>query len=74
MPELILELHDQLDEIERVGVEVLLERRLVGEIALSSTPSCSLRTDLDALEDFFTGQCHCSSTSLSDGWVERRTE
>jgi hypothetical protein len=24
-PELILELHDQLDEIERVGVEILLE-------------------------------------------------
>ena len=27
-PELILELHDQLDQVERIGVEVFLEGRL----------------------------------------------
>src|SRR5688500_1012035 len=28
-PELVLELHDQLNEVERIGVEILLEGRLV---------------------------------------------
>src|SRR4051794_23561588 len=32
--ELVLQLHDQLDEIERVGVEVVLERRLFGDLIL----------------------------------------
>ena len=36
-PEWILELHDQLDEIEGVGVEILLERGLLREIALVSS-------------------------------------
>src|SRR5919199_4081908 len=33
-PERVLELHDQLHEIERVGVEVLLEGRLLVDVAL----------------------------------------
>ena len=31
-PELVLELHDQLDQVERIGIEVLLERSLVGDL------------------------------------------
>ena len=33
-PELVLELHDQLDEVERVGVEILLERRFLCDVRL----------------------------------------
>src|SRR5580765_6335293 len=33
-PELVLELHDQLDEVERVRFEVLLERRFLGDLVL----------------------------------------
>ena len=33
-PELVLELHDQLDQVERIGVEVFLERRLVSDLVL----------------------------------------
>src|SRR5438067_1833834 len=59
-PELILELHDQLDEVERVGVEVVLERRLLGDLILLDSEL--LRQDfLDALEDFFTRSCHVTS-------------
>src|SRR5689334_14753048 len=32
--ELVLELHDQLDEIERIRVEVALERRVLGHLLL----------------------------------------
>src|SRR4051812_6287205 len=32
--ELVLELHDELDQAERVGVQVLLERRLLGDLIL----------------------------------------
>src|SRR5437764_10470969 len=33
-PELVFELHDQLDEIERVGVEIFLERGFLVDLAL----------------------------------------
>src|SRR5262245_41499397 len=33
-PELVLELHDQLDEVERVRVEVVLKRRSLRHVAL----------------------------------------
>ena len=36
-PELVLELHDQLDEVERIGVEILLEGRLLGDFALGES-------------------------------------
>src|SRR5918994_4421475 len=55
-PELILELHDQLDEIERVCVQVLLERRLLGDLRVLDAEL--LRQNfLHPLEDFFTRRC-----------------
>src|SRR5512137_241712 len=60
--ELILELHDQLHQVERVGVEILLERGLLRELAVVD-PELLAEDGLDALGYFFTGQCHCSSTS-----------
>ena len=36
-PELVFQLHDQLDEIERVGIEIFLERRLLRDRALVGT-------------------------------------
>ena len=51
-PELVLELHDQLDEIEGVGVEIVLERRLDRDLVLVDTEL--LDEDLlDLVEDFF---------------------
>lgn len=53
-PELILELHDQLNEIEGVSVEVVLERSLLRESALLRTELLD-ENGLDALGYFFTG-------------------
>src|SRR5689334_16096533 len=67
-PELILELHDQLDQVERVRVQVLLERSLFGDLILFDSEL--LRQDfLDALEDLFTRRCHVTSISVG-GWGE----
>src|SRR5258708_23623077 len=60
-PELVLELHDELDEVERVGVQVVLERRLFGDLILFDSEL--LRQNfLDTLEDFFTRRCHVTSS------------
>src|SRR5579872_6196757 len=64
-PELVLELHDQLDEVERVGVQVFLERRLLGDVGLFD-PELLGQDFLDSLEDFFTRRCHVTS-SFSGG-------
>src|SRR5829696_6491122 len=66
-PELILELHDQLDEIERVRVEVFLERRLLGDLALLD-PELIGQDLLDPFEDFLARSCHI--TPLVDGLAE----
>jgi len=50
-PELVLELHDQLDEVEGVGVQVLLERRLFRDIGFLD-PELLGQDFLDSLEDF----------------------
>src|SRR3954452_2999171 len=62
-PEGVLELHDQLDQVERVGVEVLLERRLLGDLALLD-PELLGQNLLDPLEDFIARRCHLTSTCL----------
>src|SRR5260221_484817 len=60
-PELVLELHDELDEVERVGVQVVLERRLFGDLILFDSEL--LRQNFfHTLEDFFTRRCHVSSS------------
>src|SRR5437763_6921364 len=59
--ELILELHDQLDEIERVGIEVLLERRLFGDLVLVDAELLG-ENFLDSLEDFLARRCHVTSS------------
>src|SRR5712664_2286038 len=56
-PELVLELHDQLDEVERVRVEILLERRLLGDVRLFD-PELLGQYFLDSLEDFLARRCH----------------
>src|SRR6266571_2912009 len=55
-----LELHDQLDEVERVRVQVLLERGLLGDFALVDSELFG-QDFLDALEDFFPRSCHVTS-------------
>src|SRR5438552_617928 len=70
-PELVLELHDQLDQIERVCVEVLLKRRLLGDLAV--VDSELLGEDfLHSLEDFLTRRCHVTSLSGVQGRRARR--
>src|SRR5438105_9624881 len=59
-PELVLELHDQLDEVERVRVEVVLERCLFGDLILFDA-ELFRQNALDLLEDLFTGRCHGTS-------------
>src|SRR5947199_2181043 len=59
-PELVLELHDQLDEIERVRIEVLLERGLLRDIRLLD-PELLGQDFLDSLEDFLARRCHVTS-------------
>src|SRR6476646_10219554 len=59
-PELVLELHDQLDEIERVRVEILLERRLLRDVRLFD-PELLRQYFLDSLEDFLARRCHVTS-------------
>src|SRR5215203_596231 len=66
-PELILELHDHLDEVERVGAEILLEVRLFRDVRfLHGQALC--QDFPDALVDFVAGRCHV--TSLTFRWTE----
>src|SRR6476661_5242442 len=60
-PELILELHDQLDQVERVRVEVVLERRLLGDLIVLDT-ELFRQNFLDALEDLFTRRGHVTAS------------
>src|SRR5207244_9585781 len=62
-PEGVLELHDQLDQVERVGVEVLLEGRLLRDLALLD-PELLGQNLLDPLEDFIARRCHLTSTCV----------
>src|SRR5919201_710671 len=61
-PELILQLHDQLDQVERVGVEVLLEGGLLGDLALLDAEMLG-QDVLDPLEDFLPRRGHVTSHS-----------
>src|SRR5581483_5409760 len=69
-PELVLELHDQLDEVEGVGVEILLEGSLLRDVRLVDAEL--LGEDLlDPLVDFLARRCHV--TSFSWGLKARRS-
>src|SRR5918996_995742 len=59
-PELILQLHDQLDEVEGVGVEILLEGGLLGDLAVVDAELVDEHF-LDPVEDFLTRSCHLTS-------------
>src|SRR6188474_2393755 len=59
-PELVLELHDQLDEVEGVGVEILLEVRLIVDLALLH-PELLAQDLLHALVDLLTRRRHLTS-------------
>jgi hypothetical protein len=65
-PELILELHDQLDEVERVGIEVVLEGRLVGDLRLVDAELLAERR-LDALVDLIAGMCPVVTSLVAGG-------
>src|SRR5947209_3238515 len=65
-PELILELHDQLDEVERVGVEILLKGRFVGDLILFDAELLG-QDILDLLGDFLARCCHVTSLSWGAG-------
>src|SRR5919199_3317919 len=55
--ELVFELHDQLDEVEGIGVEILLERGLFRDLALLD-PELLDQDVLDLLVDLLPGSCH----------------
>src|SRR5918912_836673 len=61
-PELILQLHDQLDQVERVGVEILLEGGLLVDLALLDAELLG-QDVLDPLEDFLPRRGHVTSHS-----------
>src|SRR5581483_206999 len=69
-PELVLELHDQLDEVERIGVQVFLERCVLADLALLDAELLG-QDLLDSLVDLFTRRGHLSS--LSRGLEARRS-
>ena len=56
-PEVVLELHYQLDEVERIGVEIVLERRVLRDLALVHAELLA-QNGFDALEDLLTRSCH----------------
>src|SRR5438270_9633688 len=59
-PELVLQLHDQLHEIERVGVQILLEGRFLRDLALLDSELLG-QDVLDPLEDFLPRSGHVTS-------------
>src|SRR5207249_1410108 len=60
-PELILELHYQLDQIQRVGVQVLLKGSLVRDLAVVDAERLG-QDFLDTLEDLLARSGHLTST------------
>jgi hypothetical protein len=66
-PELVLELHDQLDEVERVRVEILLEGSLFRDLAFVDAELFAQHL-FHSLEDFLAGRGHV--TSLGGSGVE----
>src|SRR3989454_2939448 len=67
-PELVFELHDQLDEIERVGVEIFLERGFFVDLAFVDAELLAQHF-LDPLVDFLSRSCHL--TYLAGSGSER---
>src|SRR4051812_9365340 len=62
-PELILELHDQLDKVKRVRVEVVLKRSLFGDLALLHAELLAQHFP-DPLVDFLARRCHLTSLAV----------
>ena len=56
-PELVLEVHDDLHQIERIRAEILLERRLFRDLALVDAELLAQRA-FDLLEDLLTRSRH----------------
>src|SRR5256712_2071515 len=67
-PELVFELHDQLDEIERIGIEIFLEGGLLRNLALVDAELLAQQL-LYSLEDFLSRCCHL--TYLAGSGSER---
>src|SRR5689334_25202645 len=60
--ELVFELHDQLDQVERVGVQITLERRVLGDLLLVHAELLD-ENAADALERLLTVDRHWSPIS-----------
>src|SRR5688500_16063399 len=56
-PELILEFHDQLDEVERIGVQVFLEGSILGDLSLVDAELLDEYL-LHPLLDLLARRCH----------------
>src|SRR5918992_23517 len=56
-PELVLELHDELHEVERVGVQILLKGRFLCDLALFD-PELLGQHFLHTLVDLLARSCH----------------
>src|SRR5438874_855225 len=67
-PELVFELHDQLDEIERVGVEIFLERGFLVDLAFVDAELLAQHF-LHSLVHFLSRICHL--TYLAGSGSER---
>jgi hypothetical protein len=55
--ELVLQLHDQLDKVERVGIEILLKRGFVGDLTLFD-PELFNEHFFHSLGDLLARCCH----------------
>src|SRR6188472_2055062 len=62
-PELVLEVHHDLHQIQGVGAEILLERRVFGDLALVDTELLAQRA-FDLLEDLLTGCRHARNLTF----------
>ncbi len=63
---LVLELHDQLHEVERIRIEIFLEGCFLGDLALLDTELLG-QDLLDTLVYLFARRCHVTSLSLCRG-------
>src|SRR5262249_13062200 len=65
--ELVLQVHDDLHEVERVGAEVFLERRVFRDLAFVDAELLAERA-FDLLENLLTRMCHLENLASWPPW------